>query len=95
MRTTISTGASDGIGAAASRQLVRADTRLILAGRSPQKIRAIAEATGAECHVTDFTRIDDVRRLAGELNDTCERIDVLANNAGGHVLRSDVHSRWV
>ncbi|MCX0276165.1 SDR family NAD(P)-dependent oxidoreductase [Nocardia zapadnayensis] len=83
MRTIIITGASDGIGAAASRQLAGTDARLILVGRSPDKTQAIADATGAECHVVDFTRLEDVRRLAIELNDTCDRIDVLANNAGG------------
>ncbi|MFB6575766.1 SDR family NAD(P)-dependent oxidoreductase [Kocuria palustris] len=83
MRTIVITGGSDGIGAAASRQLAETDARLILVGRSPEKTRAIAAATGAEHHVADFTRLDDVRRLAGELKESCDRIDVLANNAGG------------
>lgn len=83
MRTIVITGASDGIGAAASRQLAETGARLILVGRSDEKTRAVAAATGAEHHVADFTRLDDVRRLADELNKACERIDVLANNAGG------------
>lgn len=83
MRTIVITGASDGIGAAASRQLAETGARLILVGRSPEKTRTVAAATGAEHHVADFARLDDVRRLAGELNEVCERIDVLANNAGG------------
>lgn len=83
MRTIVITGASDGIGAAASRQLAETGARLILVGRSDEKTRMIAAATGAEHHVADFTKLDDVRRLADELNKACERIDVLANNAGG------------
>lgn len=83
MRTIVITGASDGIGAAASRQLAETGARLILVGRSPEKTSAVAAATGAEHYVADFARLDDVRRLAGELNEVCERIDVLANNAGG------------
>lgn len=83
MRTIVITGASDGIGAAASRQLAETGARLILVGRSPEKTRTVAAATGAEHYVADFARLDDVRRLAGELNEVCERIDVLANNAGG------------
>lgn len=83
MRTIIITGASDGIGAAASRQLAAGDTRLILVGRSPEKTQAVAAATGAEYHLADFTRLDEVRDLAKALRGSCERIDVLANNAGG------------
>lgn len=83
MRTIIITGASDGIGAAAGRQLAATDARLVLVGRSPEKTRAVAEATGAEHHLADFTRLDEVRDLASALNASCERIDVLANNAGG------------
>ncbi|WP_426936329.1 SDR family NAD(P)-dependent oxidoreductase [Brevibacterium sp. LE-L] len=83
MRTIVITGASDGIGAAAARQLADTDARLILIGRSPEKTQAVAEATGAEYHLADFTRLDEVRRLARVLNESCSRIDVLANNAGG------------
>ncbi|WP_226347141.1 SDR family NAD(P)-dependent oxidoreductase [Agilicoccus flavus] len=83
MRTIVITGASDGIGAAASRQLAETGARLIIVGRSPEKTSSVAAATGAEHYVADFARLDDVRRLAGELNEVCERIDVLANNAGG------------
>ncbi|MDR1634049.1 MAG: SDR family NAD(P)-dependent oxidoreductase [Bifidobacteriaceae bacterium] len=83
MRTVIITGASDGVGAAASRQIAGAGTRLIVVGRSPEKTRAVAAETGAEYHVADFTRLHDVRRLAAALRQDCDRIDVLANNAGG------------
>jgi NAD(P)-dependent dehydrogenase (short-subunit alcohol dehydrogenase family) len=83
MRTIIITGASDGIGAAAAGQLAGKDLRLIVVGRSPRKTKAVAERTGAEHHVADFERLDEVRDLAATLNAACERIDVLANNAGG------------
>ena len=83
MRTIVITGASDGIGAAASRQLADSGAHLILVGRSPEKTRAIASATGAEYHLADFTRLDEVCDLAETLRGSCDRIDVLANNAGG------------
>lgn len=83
MRTIVITGASDGIGAAASRQLAGTDVRLVLVGRSPEKTQAVAAATDAEYHVADFSRLDDVRRLAEVIGESCSRIDVLANNAGG------------
>ena len=84
-RTLVITGASDGIGAAAARQLTGQGLRLLLVGRSPEKTAAVAQETGAEHFVADFARLEEVRRLAAELSAaTAEHgIDVLANNAGG------------
>ncbi|GAA3283186.1 SDR family NAD(P)-dependent oxidoreductase [Nesterenkonia halobia] len=81
--TIVITGASDGVGAAAARQLAGDGHRLVLVGRSPEKTRAVAESVGAEHHLADFTRLDDVRSLAEALRRDCGRIDVLAHNAGG------------
>jgi NAD(P)-dependent dehydrogenase (short-subunit alcohol dehydrogenase family) len=85
MSTIVLTGASDGIGAAAARQLAPTDHRLILVGRSPEKTKAVADDTGAEYFTADFARLDDVRELAAKLTDAVgdDGIDVLANNAGG------------
>lgn len=84
-RTIVITGASDGLGAAAARQLAGSGARLILVGRSPEKTRAVAEAAGAEHFTADFARLDDVRALAQQLTDAIGdgTLDVLANNAGG------------
>jgi NAD(P)-dependent dehydrogenase (short-subunit alcohol dehydrogenase family) len=84
-RTIVITGASDGIGAAAARQLAASDDRLLLVGRSPEKTAAIARETGAEHLTADFARLDDVRTLAEQIADLVgdDGIDVLANNAGG------------
>lgn len=83
MRTIVITGASDGIGAEAAKQLATCEDRLVLVGRSPEKTKAVADATGAEYYLADFTSLDQVRRLGAELNENLDRIDVLANNAGG------------
>ncbi|WP_436535919.1 SDR family NAD(P)-dependent oxidoreductase [Actinoplanes sp. HUAS TT8] len=82
-KTIIITGASDGIGAAGARQLHADGHTVVVVGRSPQKTRAVADELGAQSFLADFTRFDDVRRLAGELLQACPRIDVLVNNAGG------------
>lgn len=84
-QTIIITGASDGIGAAAARQLASSPHRLILIGRSVEKTRAVADETGAEWFTADFARLDDVRELAGKITDAVggDGIHVLANNAGG------------
>ncbi|MEU4014010.1 SDR family NAD(P)-dependent oxidoreductase [Microbacterium sp. NPDC028030] len=85
MKTIVLTGASDGIGAAAARQLSAPSNRLILVGRSAEKTRAVAEETGATWFTADFARLDDVRALAAQITDAVgdSGIDVLANNAGG------------
>jgi NAD(P)-dependent dehydrogenase (short-subunit alcohol dehydrogenase family) len=82
-RTIIITGASDGIGAAAARQLAHAGHQLVLVGRSPERTEAVARSINAPFYLADFTRLDEVRRLAAELDAALPRIDVLANNAGG------------
>ena len=56
---------------------------MVLVGRSPEKTAAVtAELPGAIGLTADFARLDDVRRLAGQLRERLPRIDVLANNAG-------------
>ncbi|WP_337000502.1 MULTISPECIES: SDR family NAD(P)-dependent oxidoreductase [unclassified Microbacterium] len=84
-KTIVLTGASDGIGAAAARQLAATPHRLILVGRSVEKTEAVAGETGAEHFTADFARLDDVRALAQKIADAVgdDGIDVLANNAGG------------
>lgn len=82
MDTIVITGASDGIGAASARQLKAKGHQVVLVGRSRIKTQALAAELSAPCHLADFTRLADVQRLASEL-ERYERIDVLANNAGG------------
>lgn len=83
-KTIVITGASSGIGAAAARRLAVEGARVILVGRDPRRTNAVADELGAERHVVDFAHLDQVRGLAAELT-KLDRIDVLANNAGGIV----------
>lgn len=82
MDTIVITGASDGIGAASARQLRARGHRVVLVGRSRAKTEALARELDAPYHLADYARLEEVRRLADELMHY-ERIDVLANNAGG------------
>ncbi|MHA7274837.1 SDR family NAD(P)-dependent oxidoreductase [Arthrobacter sp. TMT4-20] len=85
MKNILVTGASDGIGAEAARQLVARGHRVLITGRSKEKIDRVARATGAKAFTADYTRLDDVRRLADEVKAELDGtgLDVLANNAGG------------
>lgn len=89
-QTIVITGASDGIGAAAARQLAAAGEQVVLVGRSAEKTAAIAAELGAPHHVADYSDLVEVRRLAAELDAAYPRIDVLANNAGGLFGRREV-----
>jgi NAD(P)-dependent dehydrogenase (short-subunit alcohol dehydrogenase family) len=82
-QTIVITGASDGIGAAAARQLSAQGERVVLVGRSQEKTAAVANELGHPFHLADYADLDQVRNLASELRATYPRIDVLANNAGG------------
>ena len=89
-RTIVITGASDGIGAAAARQLQAEGERVVIVGRSAEKTARVADELGAERHVADFADLAQVRALAAELRAQHDRIDVLANNAGGMFAQREV-----
>ncbi|MFE2182982.1 SDR family NAD(P)-dependent oxidoreductase [Streptomyces sp. NPDC059455] len=82
-KTIVITGASDGVGAEAARQLHHHGHRVVVVGRSPHKTNAIGDELGVDRHVADFSRLADVRRVASDLQNAHPTIDVLANNAGG------------
>lgn len=82
-KVIVITGASDGIGAAAARQLKRQGHFVVIVGHSPKKTQAVAGELGVPSYFADFTKLRDVRDLAAALQQDYPRIDVLANNAGG------------
>jgi retinol dehydrogenase 12 len=88
-KTCVITGGTGGIGKATALGLARLGARVVLVGRD----RARGEAAVAEIEVAvpgaevtlllaDLSSLQEVRRLAAELVERCERIDVLVNNAG-------------
>jgi NAD(P)-dependent dehydrogenase (short-subunit alcohol dehydrogenase family) len=96
-RVAVITGASSGIGASAARSLGEAGWHVAVVGRDPRRTRDVAEAVGGTAFLADYDRLDEVRALAASLTERYERIDVLANNAGGmhhrRSLSADGHER--
>lgn len=82
-KMVVITGASDGIGAQAARQLHRKGANVVLVGRAPEKTHKIADELGVNSYLADFAKLDDVRKLAHQLKQDYPHIDVLLNNAGG------------
>lgn len=80
-RTIVITGASSGIGAAAATRLADKGERVVVVGRTPERVAAIADDLNVESYVADFSSLSSVRQLADDLN-KLDRIDVLVNNAG-------------
>jgi NAD(P)-dependent dehydrogenase (short-subunit alcohol dehydrogenase family) len=82
------TGATSGIGKAAAAALARQGAEIIVVGRDPGRAEATAAAIQADgapppkVEIADLARLDQVRALAGRLNQTLDRVDVLINNAG-------------
>jgi len=95
--TVVITGASSGIGRQAAIELAGRGARIAVVGRHRARAEAVATEVGGVAFIADFDRLDDVRTLADDLLFACDRIDVLANNAGGLVptraLTVDGHER--
>jgi NAD(P)-dependent dehydrogenase (short-subunit alcohol dehydrogenase family) len=84
------TGASSGIGLEAAKALAAAGWRIIGVGRDPDRIAAAlaeirAAATGGEVDLlrADLSLVADTARLARDIAEGTNRVDVLINNAGG------------
>jgi NAD(P)-dependent dehydrogenase (short-subunit alcohol dehydrogenase family) len=87
--TVLLTGANSGIGRVAATRFAARGVHLLLHARTEEKAEATArqvrEETGSdriETVAADLGRIENVRRLASEVRERLDRLDVLINNAG-------------
>jgi NAD(P)-dependent dehydrogenase (short-subunit alcohol dehydrogenase family) len=87
--TILITGATDGLGRALADRLAADGHALILHGRNPERVDAVAGEIAANHHparletvVGDFAELSQVRRVAADVRDRTDRLDVLVSNAG-------------
>ena len=81
-RRVVVTGASSGIGAATVHAFRSEGWDVVAVARREDRLRALADETGAEFIVADLTKQDDVDALRDHLAST-GGIHALVNNAGG------------
>ncbi|WP_202410263.1 SDR family NAD(P)-dependent oxidoreductase [Pseudomaricurvus sp. HS19] len=84
------TGASSGIGLAAAKALAAQGWKIIATGRNPERCAAAREQIIAASSSGDVTMITgnlallaEARRIATEVQQLTDRLNLLANNAGG------------
>lgn len=91
-KTILVTGATDGIGLETAKLLVAEDHNVLLHGRNQAKLKNIVkelstQARGkVESYIADFSRMTDVEKLAEDIINRHEKLDVLINNAGIFVV---------
>ena len=92
--TVLITGATDGLGRGVARDLAARGATVLLHGRSRDKLDALsAELGGAQAFQADLASLDDVRRLAAEVEDSTDQLHVLISNAGIGTGRPDGTTR--
>lgn len=83
------TGSTDGVGKQVAMQLATDGHSVYVHGRNPQKVQAVINEIKAATKredisgfVADLSDLNDVRKMAHDVAETMEHIDVLINNAG-------------
>ena len=96
-KTILITGATDGIGLETAKLLAGRGQRVLLHGRSAEKLVAaraqLAQTTGAgeiETYRADLSQLDEVAALAAAVAENHAGLDVLINNAGVFKTRDPV-----
>jgi NAD(P)-dependent dehydrogenase (short-subunit alcohol dehydrogenase family) len=86
-KTALVTGSTDGVGRLVARKLGQAGARVLVHGRDAERgarvITEIEASGGAATFLAaDLASLEEVRRLAGAVQATIGRLEILINNAG-------------
>ena len=95
-KTVVISGATNGIGKAAAIELSKERSKLIFTYRNESlandllaEIKDLSPNTQVHSVYCDFSNQDSIKKCAEEINEMCENIDVLINNAG--VVNTSYH----
>jgi NAD(P)-dependent dehydrogenase (short-subunit alcohol dehydrogenase family) len=91
------TGASSGIGLETALRVGDAGGEVILVSRTREKLEEVADQVRerggtAHVHPADLSDLDDIERMAKEVIEAHDGVDVLINNAGRSIRRSVARS---
>lgn len=88
-KTVLVTGATDGIGRQTALELAQLGYEVLLHGRSEEKciaaqneIRELAENENIRYYIADFNQLSNIKKLADDIKNDYDSLDVLVNNAG-------------
>ncbi len=86
-KTVLITGGGGGIGKVMTRTFVQEGARVLICGRSRERLESAAVEVSVSQEqfsylTADITQGEDLKRLAHWINQTWGRLDVLVNNAG-------------
>ena len=88
-KTIVISGATNGIGKAAAIELSKKNPRLLFTYRNQKladelltEIKNLSPDTQVHSVYCDFSNQDSIKKCADEINNLCEKIDLLINNAG-------------
>ena len=92
------TGSTDGIGLEVAKELARQGDKVFIHGRNKEKgakalalIKRETSNQDVEFIQADFSSLEEVRFMAGQLNARLEKLDVLVNNAGAASSTTKLH----
>lgn len=86
-------GATGSIGAAVARRLKAAGDDVVVAGRHPERLQALADELGARAVVVDATNAGDVDAAVAATVEHHGRIDGAYNGVGSLLLKAAHHTR--
>jgi short-subunit dehydrogenase len=97
-RNVLLTGASSGIGRTASLKIGKAGGTILLVARTREKLEEVADEIRSDggtayVHPCNLADMDDIDRMAAEVLEQHETVDILINNAGRSIRRS-VHRSY-
>ena len=81
-RIALITGGGTGIGKAIALRFAEAGARIVVSGKKPGPLEAVAAQVGGRAIRADITREPDVAAMFAEILGAYHRLDILINNAG-------------